>query len=286
MDSDRVKTFLEIIHSRSFVAAAQRLNVTQTTVSARIKTLEEELGRRLFVRNRSGAHLTPAGEEFRKYAQTLVQVWEQARHQVSLPPGREAVVALGGELSLWNPLLLEWMVLMRERQSNVAIRAHVALPEQLMSQLRMGLVDLAVMYAPRIEPGLTIDLLLEEQLVLVKTTDKVGGGSSEEFIYVDWGPQFSEQQFLGQARAYDPSLFVGLGPLGLAYMLRVGGHGYFRKSVAAPYIRQGYLEMVPDAAEITYPAYVVYTEATDQTHIGPCLNALREVARSVEVSAF
>ncbi|MEI9401657.1 LysR family transcriptional regulator [Mesorhizobium argentiipisi] len=55
MDIDRARTFLEIVHSGSFLKAADRLHVTQTTVSARIRTLEEELGRRLFIRNRNGA---------------------------------------------------------------------------------------------------------------------------------------------------------------------------------------------------------------------------------------
>ncbi len=47
MDVDRARTFLEIVHTGSFLKASDRLHVTQTTVSARIRTLEEELGRQL-----------------------------------------------------------------------------------------------------------------------------------------------------------------------------------------------------------------------------------------------
>ena len=53
MDVDRARTFLEIVSSGSFLRAAERLNVTQTTVSARIRTLEEELGRPLFIRSKT-----------------------------------------------------------------------------------------------------------------------------------------------------------------------------------------------------------------------------------------
>ena len=63
MDVELARTFLAIVGTRSFVRAADQLNVSQTTVSARIRTLEDELGRQLFVRNRNGAHLTPAGRE-------------------------------------------------------------------------------------------------------------------------------------------------------------------------------------------------------------------------------
>ena len=59
MDIDQARTFLAIAAHGSFLGAAKRLYVTQSTVSARVQTLETELKARLFVRNRSGATLTP-----------------------------------------------------------------------------------------------------------------------------------------------------------------------------------------------------------------------------------
>jgi len=71
-----------------------------------VRTLEELLRRKLFVRNKARAALTPAGEQFLPHATTLVQVWERARHQVAVPDGSQAVLAAGCEISLWDPLLL------------------------------------------------------------------------------------------------------------------------------------------------------------------------------------
>jgi DNA-binding transcriptional LysR family regulator len=73
MDIQLAQTFLDIVNTGSFVRAAKRLNVSQTTVSARVRLLESQLGRSLFVRNKAGASLTPAGEQFLRYAQVLVQ---------------------------------------------------------------------------------------------------------------------------------------------------------------------------------------------------------------------
>ena len=106
MDINLARTFLEIVACHSFVQAAERLHVTQTAVSARVKTLEDLLGRQLFVRNKAGASLTPAGEQFVRHAMTLVQVWERARQQMAVPPDRRALVTVGCEISLWQPLLL------------------------------------------------------------------------------------------------------------------------------------------------------------------------------------
>ncbi|WP_244493967.1 helix-turn-helix domain-containing protein [Mesorhizobium sp. Root172] len=63
MDVELARSFLEIVSSGSFIRASRRLNVAQTTVSARIRSLEQQLGRPLFVRNKGGASLTPAGEQ-------------------------------------------------------------------------------------------------------------------------------------------------------------------------------------------------------------------------------
>ena len=95
MDIELARTFLEIVRMRSFVRAAEQLNVSQTAVSARVKALEEQLGRPLFIRNKNGASLTPAGEQFLRYAPMFVQLWQRARHQVAVPPGRRAVLGIG-----------------------------------------------------------------------------------------------------------------------------------------------------------------------------------------------
>lgn len=279
MDIDRARTFLEIIHSGSFLRAADRLHVTQTTVSARIRTLEEALGRKLFIRNRNGAQLTPAGREFERYALLFVQIWERARHQLAIPSGRTSVVALGGELSLWNPLLLDWLVWMKEWKSEIAIHAHVAVPDQLLEQLRTGVLDIAVLYAPKMLPGFRVELLVEEQLILVRTKIMKGEpAGAQDYVYVDWGPLFAAQHDASSNAFGEPGLFVGLGPLGLSYILRAGGMGYFRRGAAAPHIASGELEIVEGAPEFTYPAYAVYPETGDaRDDIQEALRGLKEV---------
>src|SRR5262249_12626507 len=59
MDISVARTFLEVVKTGSFVNAAASLNLTQTAVSARIRVLEEQLQRPVFIRNKAGARLTP-----------------------------------------------------------------------------------------------------------------------------------------------------------------------------------------------------------------------------------
>src|SRR3546814_6160834 len=96
MDTELARTFLTIVAAGSFVGAAERLYVTQSTVSARIHALEEHLGCTLFVRNKGGTTLTPAGRQFEKHAFTLVRTVERARHDVGVPRGFRDSLTVGG----------------------------------------------------------------------------------------------------------------------------------------------------------------------------------------------
>jgi DNA-binding transcriptional LysR family regulator len=284
MDITLARTFLEIVASGNFVRAAERLHVTQTAVSVRVRTLEELLGRTLFVRNKAGATLTPAGEQFMRYAPLLLQVWERARQQVAVPPGLQAVVVVGAELSLWTPLLLDWLVWMRASAPQLALRAHVGLPEALMNQVVEGVIDIAVLYAPQHRPGLKIEKLMEEKLVMVSAPRRRGKGAGD-YVYVDWGPEFAAHHNLAFPDRANPGTYVGLGPLGLQLILKDGGSGYFRRQAVAPYLRAGRLTLVRGAPEFVYPAYAVYSEnADDPKVVEPALAGLRHVAASQQVT--
>ena len=278
MDIVLARTFLEIANSRSFVQAAERLNVTQTAVSARVRTLEDLLGRQLFARSKAGASLTPAGEQFVRHASTLVQVWERARHQLAVPAGRRALVTVGCELSLWQPLLPGWMLWMRQGAPDLALRAEVGLADDLIERVANGTIDIAIAYAPRHRPGLRIELLIEEKLVLVSTEAGLRAPEAAHYVYVDWGPQFAEQHSLAFPELAGAAVSANLGPLGLDYLLAAGGTGYFRHSVARPHLESGRLHRIAGAPEFIYPAYAVFAESGEIEALRAALAGLRQVA--------
>lgn len=278
MDINLARTFLEIVSSRSFVRAAEQLHVTQTAVSARVKTLEDLLGRQLFVRNKAGASLTPAGEKFVRHAMTLVQVWERARLQMAVPPGRRALVTMGCEISLWQPLLVDWLLEMRQSAPDLALRCEVGMAEDLFERVAHGTLDILVAYAPRQRPGLRIELLIEEKLVLVTTSADAPMTQAADYVYVDWGREFLAQHSLAFPELSSAAVSSSLGPLGLEYMLAIGGAGYFRQNVVRQHIDEGRLHRVPGAPEFLYPAYAVYSADTDMTILNPALASLRYAA--------
>ena len=279
MDIVVARTFLEIVKTGSFVAAAANLNVTQTAVSARVRVLEEQLDRPLFVRNKAGAKLTPAGDQFLRYATMLVQLWERARHEVAMPVGRDNVVTIGGEHSLWNPLLRNWLVWMKSECADVAIRAQIDVPERLIDRVQEGIVDLAVVYAPPHRTGVVAELLVDEALVPV-TSDPGGHAPAEDHVYVDWGPEFQANHHSAYPDAPSPVLSVNHGPLALDYILAVGGSGYFRMEAARPHLEAGRLHLIPDRPRFAYSIYALYSAKADEQLIERVRHGLRIAASS------
>ncbi len=186
---------------------------------------------------------------------------------------------MGGELSLWNPLLLDWLVWMKQSKPEIAVHAHVGVPDQLIDQLRTGVLDIAVLYAPKLLPGFRVELLQEEQLVLVRTRSSGNeAADASSYVYVDWGPLFAAQHDASSTAFGEPGLMIGLGPLALNYILRAGGMGYFRRGSIAPHVASGELEIVEGEPEFTYPAYAVYPENNEgRPDVLDALRGLKEV---------
>jgi DNA-binding transcriptional LysR family regulator len=277
MDIELARTFVEIVSTGSFIKAADRLHVAQTTVSARVRLLEQQLGRPLFVRNKGGASLTPAGEQFLRFAPTFVQLWQRARQQVAVPEGHRVVLTVGSEVSLWQPLLVEWVKMMRRLHADVALRVHVDVPQDLITHVAAGLVDIAIMYAPQHRPGLEIDLLMEEELVLVTTDLKAYRANDSGYVHVEWGPDFSLHHGVSFPDT-TPSLVANLGPLALNYVLSEGGSGYFRLQAIHPYLESGQLHLVPGAPHFSFPVYAVHSVNVDADALDAALAVLRTVA--------
>ena len=263
MDINLAKTFLAIMETGSFVTAATRLNVTQTAVSARVRALEEQLGRRLFVRNKSGARLTPAGERFVKHAVNLIQVWDRARHQVGLPEGRIDIAGVGAELSLWNPVLTDWLVWMAREAPDMALRAEVDTQANLLEAVRSGKLDMAILYDPPQSGSLVVELLEEERLVMVTTQPDGTRGPDGSYVHVDWGPAFQANHQAAFPQTAIPAVSISHGPLALLYLLQAGGTGYFRHGAVLPYLEAGRLRRVPDAPEFAYSAHLVYSNQAE-----------------------
>jgi len=279
MKIENIRTFLEISDCGNFNRAAENLNVTQSTVSARVKTMEDSFGRKLFIRNHAGVELTSAGQHFRQYALNIQRLWQQAHQRITLPENFSHAIGIGLQVSLWDSLVLKWIPWMRTNASDVALRVEADYSPSLMRQIADGLLDIGVMYQPRQTPGLIIEDLFEETLILVATDAReFSEGWVEDYVFVDWGDVFRVRHSEAFPEMETPAVSVGLGALGLEYILQNGGSGYFPIRVVQPYIDQGKLFRLEGAPSVQRPAYMVYpASARDPQSLEFALRGLREI---------
>ncbi|MGE7955883.1 LysR family transcriptional regulator [Pseudomonas sp. NPDC089530] len=272
MDIDLARTFLEIVRSGSLIAAAERLHLTQTAISARVQNLEGQLSCKLFVRNRAGARLTADGEAFIVYANQLVQTWEAAQRDLPLLAGYRNVLHIGGEVSLCNPLMLNWVRRLRQAIPSHAVRSQIAEGASLQRQLELGVLDAALVFQPVYGPGLQVEQLLEEKLILVRLA-----GRPEPYVYIDWGEDFRRQHDAALPDQAKAAVGFNLGPLALQFILEGGGSGYFRSRVVQSYLDSGVLERVEKAPEFNFPTYLLYARERDSAELQQAFEVLREV---------
>jgi LysR family transcriptional regulator, flagellar master operon regulator len=277
MDTELARTFLSVVAAGSFVKASERLFVTQSTVSARIHALEEYLRCQLFVRNKGGTTLTPAGRQFQKHATSLMRTLEQARQDVGVPHGYRGSLTIGGRIGIWESLLLGSLARIRATAPDVALRAEIGLEEDLMVGLVEGRVDIGVMYTPQSRPGLSVELLLQEELVLVSTDPADSGQPGPSYVYVDWGPEFHAKHSASFPEFEGPGLSTNVGWLGLRQILEAGGSGYFPRRLVSRHIASQRLRELP-APVFRLPAYLVYPLERDETVFDPALQIIRNVA--------
>jgi LysR family transcriptional regulator, flagellar master operon regulator len=253
MDIEQARTFLEIIHAGTFAKAAERLYVTQTTVTARVQALESSLDCRLFVRNRAGAKLTKSGEAFVTPAKNMMEAWEQAKQLCGISDYQaQQTLRIGGEISLWNPILIDWLLAMSDDMPHLVINSQVTTTDSLYQSLQKQEVDAIIVHSPRYLPGLIVEQIIEEKLIHVVSKQ----GNTPD-LFIEWGEEFTLQFDRCVPFNRRAAMQFSLGPMALKYMLAKGGNGYFRTRVVDRYLQNGRLRKVKGAAEFTYPIYLV-----------------------------
>lgn len=267
MNLEAINSFLDVAETGSFSLSAERAGVSQSTVSARIQALETTLGVILLRRSRMGIELTSAGVEFRSHAARIVETWHQARLQVALPANFKTVFRLGVPFALQESITLRWIAWMKQMEPEVALHIDAGTSEALCDRLSARTLDAAVMYMPQRRPGLNIEPLLEEALVLVQHRD-IEGKWSDNLVHIDWGEEFSIGYRAAFPDAAPPSIKVGPSAFGLRYVLSFKGAAYLPESLVADHMKAGNLVPVADAPRFRQPVYLVTSQqrSEDELH--------------------
>ncbi|MDR9436198.1 MAG: LysR family transcriptional regulator [Thiohalophilus sp.] len=268
MDIHDFTTFLEVSRTRHFGQAARNLCITQSTVSARIRQLEQQLGTPLFIRERNNIQLTPAGEKMLGYAEMITTAWNRARQEVGMSQAGKLPLSIGGIVSLWDILLQQWIQQLHQQHSELALQGETHGNEVLIRRTLSNTLDIAVVFDAPQNDHLVVRELATIKLVLIASRPGSAADTLlQDYILVDWGTSFltrHAQEFPEQPM---PSLRIGQGRIALDFILNCGGSAYLAEQMVQPYLDEGRLHRIEDAPVIERSAYAVYNNQNEKAKL-------------------
>ena len=168
MELRHLRYFSALAGSLNFTRAAERLHVTQSTLSHQIKQLEEELGTLLFDRIGKRVALTEAGEAFLHHATRALQEIDRG-----LGALREDPEAAAGELRIGSThtfnlgFIPDCIAGFQKRYPRVRVRVDELAADLIAERLQAGTLDLGIAYRPGVPGTLQFEPLYNEEMVLV-----------------------------------------------------------------------------------------------------------------------
>lgn len=258
MQIEVLETFLKIAEVGSFNQTAHLMYISQPTVTARIQTLEANLGQKLFQRVNAKAQLTQAGRTFLPYAQAVVRNWRKAKQEIALPTGFDGILTIAAAPSLWHHFLLERVHAFQRAVGTVAINAIVGDTEALLEKLHAGEVDVAVLHEPSIRADLSTRKLFSDALVLVSTEPRGLVRWDPKYVYIDWGETYREQHYRAYPVDDTPIVTFNDAKVAADYLMEVGGSAYLPSRWLALDAYRDRLHVVADAPVFTRDVFIAY----------------------------
>ncbi|MBC7516776.1 MAG: LysR family transcriptional regulator, partial [Alkalinema sp. FL-bin-369] len=174
MRLEQIQAFLTVADTGSFQQAAKRCDVTQSTISRQIQTLENILGMPLLHRT-SQVKLTIAGERFLPRARKICQEWRMATNELAdLLDGKQpelCVAAIHSVCAYRLPPVLQQFC---AEYPEVQLRVTSLGSDRALKVLKDGLVDIAIVMNNRFltaSPEMSVDLLYTEPVQVLMSVD-------------------------------------------------------------------------------------------------------------------
>lgn len=265
MDLELLRTFLELHRVRHFGRTASALNISQSAVSTRIKTLETSLGVALFERSRREIRPTPEGVRLIRHAERLIAGWRGARQDVSIASASKQLV-IGGSLRLWDVLLQGWLHNLRRHYAELAIIAESQTPEVLTRRLIDGTLDLAILLEPAQLDIMHIQEIATLEIMCVSSANdlSIDDALASNYVFVDWGLTFGLDHRRAFPDAPESMTRVSQAKIAYEYISAVGGSAYLPRRMIEKDLEFGLLHPVVDAPVFERQAYATFPVRTSR----------------------
>lgn len=191
-----IETFLEIVRTGSQSAAAEGLNLTQTSISKRIKALEDELGMQLLERGKGlrQVKLTRSGEEFLRIAEQ----WSLLSREVKIlsSQGPRLSLTIGAVDSLNVFVLPQLYRELHTEYPSMKIEIRTLHSDEMYEKIEQRQLDIAFTLRERISPNVNVEVFFTSPMVVLSLQQEKRNVSkkvrpqdlhADHELFVPWG---------------------------------------------------------------------------------------------------
>ena len=254
MDSEGIRTFLMLADVKNFTRAAERLYVSQSTVTNRIAELEGQTGKKLFTRGQGGAELTEEGKLFLSYARRMRELEESFIREVNAAAQYAEQLRVGAINAVYESDLYPLLADFFGRRRDVALHVTLGHSLELLRMLQDNIIDVAFTYLPLKRAEFVSEKFSSDTLVLLASPAR------NEFRRGIRKAELAACEYLmcnfafGEAGEFVRALFpprhafrFEIDNSGKVAEYLLGGYGYsfLPRKMAAEHIAAGRLEEIP-----------------------------------------
>ncbi len=256
MNAEAISTFLDLMETRSFNRTAERLGLTQSTVSARILALETGLKAKLFTRSRSGTVPTAAGLRFQDFAETMNRQWNAAKRATQIGANSTFAMRIGIQTDLAASHIGEWVSQIRQEFPDAALNIELDYSSQMCRDILAGDMDCAILFTPRYALDLHFELIGTSRYRLVSSYCKeLSGLAADRFYNANYAPVFARSQADALPENMVGPVTIGQNIAVCGLLQTLGGAAYVLAQSAGELVASGSFAFVIDAPEIEQPVY-------------------------------
>lgn len=267
MDTELLRTFLEVGKTRHFGRAAESLYLTQSAVSFRIRQLESQLGSLLFSRQRGNVHLTPAGERLLPYAESILQTWGRARQDVLLSENYMEQISIGASSSVWELSgISDWINDSHNALPEVAFRMESVSRQDIVRALLEKSIDMALLGDPPKVEGFNLKQVASFEFKLVSTQPNSTFSvlPSIPLAYLDWSTRFSIEHARIVELQKTPIMHASSSNVIMKYLIANTGMAYLPEPVVSKSLDKEQLFIVEGAPVMEQSLYLCWNENNEK----------------------
>lgn len=268
MQIELLETFLDLMETKSFNRTADRLNVKQSTVSARINTLETMLGKKLFTRSRAGTQPTPAGHRLLDHARALRHQWNEARRSVQSTGNFDQSMRIGIQHDLASNHIADWVAGFRTILPRAAFYIDLDFSNQMSVDLLAGELDLSILFTPKHLPDLHHELIGEVGYRLISSNARrIKEIEPESYIFTRFSPAFEKVHNPMMADLAEAPLSSGQNITVCGLLSSLGGSAYVLEESANEMVASQGFDYVEDAPRIPQGVYCAMHLRNRHSHV-------------------